>query len=70
MFNNDQKELKNRPSAMNNTIIEIKKKTSKCDVGEDSCKSLDSKIKPINPINPEYSLEGLMLKLQYYDCLI
>ena len=26
MFNNDQKELKNRPSAMNNTIIEIKKK--------------------------------------------
>jgi len=48
---------------MNNTIVEIKKKNSKCDVGEDSCKSLDSKIKPINPINPEYSLEGLMLKL-------
>ena len=36
---------------------------------------LDSKeIKPVNPkeINPEYSLEGLMLKLklQYFDHLI
>ena len=28
MFNNDQKELKNRPSAMNNTIVEIRKKNS------------------------------------------
>ena len=31
---------------------------------------LDSKdIKPVNPkeMNPEYSLEGLMLKLQYLD---
>ena len=34
---------------------------------------LDSKeIKPVTPkeINPEYSLEGLMLKLQYFDHLI
>ena len=34
---------------------------------------LDSKeIKPINlkEINPEYSLEGLMLKLQYFGPLI
>ena len=33
---------------------------------------LDSKeIKPVNPqeINPEYSLEGLMLKLQYFGHL-
>ena len=29
-------------------------------------------IKPVNPkdINPEYSLEGLMLKLQYFGPLI
>ena len=35
--------------------------------------SLDCKeIKPVNPkeINPEYSLEGLMLKLQYFGHLI
>ena len=34
--------------------------------------SLDSKvIKPIiMEINPEYSLEGLMLKLQYFDYLM
>ena len=35
--------------------------------------SLDSKeIKPTNPkeINPEYSLEGLMLKLQYFGHLM
>ena len=34
---------------------------------------LDSKeIKPVNPkeINPEYSLEGLMLKLQYFSHMI
>ena len=34
---------------------------------------LDSKeIKPVNPkeINPEYSLEGLMLKLQYFGHLM
>ena len=38
-----------------------------CGVG-DSCESLDCKeIKPVNhkEINSEYSLEGLMLKLQY-----
>ena len=31
------------------------------------------KIKPVNPkieINPEYSLEGLMLKLQYFGHLM
>ena len=31
------------------------------------------KIKPVNPkieINPEYSLEGLMLKLQYFGHLV
>ena len=35
-----------------------------CGVEEDS-----KEIKSVNPkgINPEYSLEGLMLKLQYYD---
>ena len=44
----------------------------KCGVGEDSqdCKE----IKPVNPkeINPEYSLEVLMLKLklQYFDHLL
>ena len=34
---------------------------------------LDSKeIKPVNPkeINPEYSLEGLRLKLQYFEHLM
>ena len=34
---------------------------------------LDCKeIKPVNPkrINPEYSLEGLLLKLQYFDTLM
>ena len=34
---------------------------------------LDSKeIKPVNPkeINPEYSLEGLMLKLQYFGHMV
>ena len=44
----------------------------KCGVGEDAqdCKE----IKPVNPkeINPEYSLEVLMLKLnlQYFDYLL
>ena len=40
-------------------------------------KSLESpldckEIKPVNPkgLNPEYSLEGLMLKLQYFGLLI
>ena len=34
--------------------------------------SLDSKIKSVNPkeINSEYSLEGLMLKLQYFGHLM
>ena len=35
--------------------------------------SLDYKeIKPVNPkeINPEYSLEGLMLKLQYFGHMV
>ena len=33
---------------------------------------VDSKIRPVTPkeINPEYSLEGLMLKLQYSGHLI
>ena len=32
----------------------------------------DSKIKPVNPkkMNPGYSLEGLMLKLQYFGHLM
>ena len=37
------------------------------------CVPLDCKeIKPVNPkgINPEYSLEGLMLKLQYFGHLM
>ena len=43
-----------------------------CGVG-DSCESLDCKeIKPVNhkEINSEYSLEGLMLKLQYFGHLM
>jgi len=32
---------------------------------------LDGKeIKPVNPKGPEYSLEGLMLKLQYFGHLM
>ena len=33
---------------------------------------LDSKIKPVNPkeINPEYSLEELLLELQYFGHLM
>ena len=41
---------------------------SNCSAGEDSRESLGPKeIKPVNPkkINPEYSLEGLMLKLKF-----
>ena len=37
------------------------------------CRSLlDSKIKPVSPkeINPDYSLEGLMLKFQYFGHLL
>ena len=44
-----------------------------CDAGEDSWESLDCKeITPViwKEINPEYSLEGLMLKLQYFDHLM
>ena len=48
---------------------------SSCGAGEDFLSPLDSKeIKPLNPkeINPEYSLEGLMLKLkhQYFGHLV
>ena len=50
---------------------------SNCGAGEDSWESLGlqgdqtSKIKPKNKeINPEYSLEGLMLKLQYFGHLM
>ena len=41
-----------------------------CDVGEHSRDPLDSK--EIKPVNPEYSLEGLMLKLklQYFGHLM
>ena len=46
-----------------------------CSVGQNSWESLDYKeMKPVNPnlkeISPEYSLEGLMLKLQYFDHLM
>ena len=43
---------------------------SSCGAGEDFLSPLDSKeIKPLNPkeINPEYSLEGLMLKLKHQN---
>ena len=47
---------------------------SNCGAGEDSCgveKTLNKEIKPVNPkINPEYSLEGLMLKLQNFGHLM
>ena len=46
---------------------------SKCGAGEDSWESLECKeIKPVisKGIHPEYSLEGLMLKLQYFDHLM
>ena len=46
---------------------------SNCGVGEDSFESpLDWEIKPVilTEISPEYSLEGLMLKLQYLGHLM
>ena len=39
-----------------------------CGAGEDSCESLEQSI--LKEIDPEYSLEGLMLKLQYFGHLI
>ena len=44
-----------------------------CGVGEDSWESLGLQgVQPVNPkeINREYSLEGLMLKLQYFGHLM
>ena len=45
-----------------------------CGVGEDSCKSLGLQGDPTSPslkeISPEYSLEGLKLKLQYFGHLM
>ena len=46
-----------------------------CGIGEDSCESLDCKEinqSILEEINPEYSLEGLMLKLklQYFGHLM
>ena len=42
--------------------------------GEDSCESLgqqgDQTSQSLEEINPEYSLEGLMLKLQYFGYLM
>ena len=46
---------------------------SDCGAREDSESPLDCReIKPVNPKgnHPEYSLKGLMLKLQYFDHLI
>ena len=39
-----------------------------CGAGEDSCESLEQSI--LKEIDPEYSLEGLMLMLQYFGHLI
>ena len=43
-----------------------------CGAGEETLESpLDNKIKPVNPKgNPEYPLEGQMLKLQFFGSLI
>ena len=41
---------------------------SNCGAGEDSCESLEQSI--LKEIDPEYSLEGLMLKLQYFGHLM
>ena len=45
-----------------------------CGVGEDSRESLgvqgDQNKLILKEINPEYSLEGLMLKLQYFGYLV
>ena len=38
--------------------------------GEDSSESLGSNQSILKEINPEYSLQGLMLKLQYFGYLI
>ena len=75
MFNSDQTELKNRPSAMNNTVIQIKKKNFLNVMLEKTLASpwtARSNQSILKEINSEYSLEGLMLKLkfQYYDRLI
>ena len=40
---------------------------SDCGAGGDSCERSNNSI--IKEINPEYSLEGLMLKLQYFGHL-
>ena len=41
-----------------------------CGAGEDSSESLGSNQSILKEINPEYSLQGLMLKLQYFGYLI
>ena len=48
---------------------------SDCDAREESCESLPwtarrSNQSILKEINPEYSLKGLMLKLQYYGHLM
>ena len=47
---------------------------SNCGVGEDVCESFGqarrSNLSILKEINPEYSLEGLMLKLQYFGHLM
>ena len=41
-----------------------------CGAGEDSSESLGSNQSILKEINPEYSLQGLMLKLQYFGHLM
>ena len=41
-----------------------------CGVGEDSCTARRSNQSILKEINPEYTLEGLMLKLQYFGHLM
>ena len=41
-----------------------------CGVAGNSCKSLGSSHSILNGINPEYSLEGPKLKLQYFGHLM
>ena len=41
-----------------------------CGVAGDSCKSLGSSHSILNGINPEYSLEGLKLKFEYFGHLM
>ena len=43
---------------------------SNCDVGEDSWTIRRSNQSMLKEINPEYSLEGLTLKLQYFGHLL